>query len=141
MSINPEARPEDPRVTPAAHAKGDTAPVADGATPVTRDGTPVAADTRTTGSTAPPAQAKKKIRPSRTGFTWVALVLGALIGIVLLIFILQNMEAADVDLLFWSFSLPIGVGALLAAISGALIMAVVGGIRMFQLRRVAKRNL
>jgi uncharacterized integral membrane protein len=67
------------------------------------------------------------------------MVVGALTAIVLLIFILQNPTSVRVTFLSWHFSLPVGGGALLAAIAGALIMAVVGGLRILQIRRVAKR--
>ncbi len=35
--------------------------------------------------------------------------------------------------------LPAGISLLLAAIAGALIMALAGGVRIIQIRRVAKR--
>ncbi|WP_433710741.1 LapA family protein [Nocardia sp. CA-084685] len=82
---------------------------------------------------------RKSLGKSRTGDTWVALVAATLIGIVLLIFILQNLEQQRVDLFFWSFSLPVGILVLLSVIAGALVMALVGGVRIIQLRRAAKR--
>ncbi|QIS21683.1 LapA family protein [Nocardia terpenica] len=77
---------------------------------------------------------------TRTGYTWTALVAAALLGIVVLIFIVQNLDQARVHLFFWSFSLPLGVTVLLSVIAGALVMALVGGWRMLQLRRAAKRS-
>ena len=89
---------------------------------------------------APPVtRQKKKVESSKTGYTWVGLVVGALLGILILVFILQNLNSVRVDLLFWSFSMPLGVGVLLATIGGALVMALVGGVRIIQLRRQAKR--
>ncbi|WP_433602106.1 LapA family protein [Nocardia sp. CA-135953] len=82
---------------------------------------------------------RKSVMKSRTGDTWVALVAATLIGIVLLIFILQNLEQQRVDLFFWSFSMPVGIMVLLSVIAGALVMALVGGVRIIQLRRAAKR--
>ncbi|MFI6773847.1 lipopolysaccharide assembly LapA domain-containing protein [Nocardia sp. NPDC050412] len=82
---------------------------------------------------------RKSLAKSRTGDTWVALVAATLIGIVLLIFILQNLEQQRVDLFFWSLSLPVGILVLLSVIAGALVMALVGGVRIIQLRRAAKR--
>ncbi len=69
------------------------------------------------------------------GNAWVALIVAALLGIVLLIFILQNSESTEVEMLFWNFSLPLGVTILLSVIAGALVMALVGGVRIVQLRR------
>lgn len=94
-----------------------------------------------TVSIPPTSTPPTKIATSRVGYTWIGLIAGALVLILLLIFILQNLESAQVDFLFWSFSLPLGVGTLLAAIAGALIMAVVGGVRIVQLRREAKKLL
>ncbi|HLS79084.1 MAG TPA: lipopolysaccharide assembly protein LapA domain-containing protein [Nocardia sp.] len=76
---------------------------------------------------------------SRAGYAWTALVLGALILILLLVFILQNLTSVGVRLFFWEFTLPLGVAVLLSVIGGALVMALVGGVRILQLRRVAKR--
>ncbi|WP_228002829.1 LapA family protein [Nocardia australiensis] len=76
---------------------------------------------------------------SRVGSTWIGLIAAALIGVVLLIFILQNLENQQVEMLFWSFSLPVGILVLLSVIAGALVMALVGGVRIIQLRHAAKR--
>ncbi|MFF0487611.1 lipopolysaccharide assembly LapA domain-containing protein [Nocardia sp. NPDC004068] len=76
---------------------------------------------------------------TRTGYTWTALVAAAILGILLLIFILQNSEQQQVHMFFWSFTQPLGVTILLSVIAGALVMALVGGGRILQLRRAAKR--
>ncbi|WP_282779830.1 MULTISPECIES: lipopolysaccharide assembly protein LapA domain-containing protein [unclassified Nocardia] len=76
---------------------------------------------------------------TRTGYTWLALIIAALLGIVLLVFILQNLETAHVEFFAWRFQMPIGVLVLLSVIIGALVMALVGGWRIFQLRRAAKK--
>ncbi len=95
--------------------------------------------------TVPPVDAKpartapKKIKSTRVGTAWSGLVIGIFVLVLLLIFILQNLQSVHVSLLFWDFSLPLGVGALLAAIAGALVMALVGGVRILQIRRAAKK--
>ncbi|TDP41720.1 putative integral membrane protein [Nocardia ignorata] len=76
---------------------------------------------------------------SRTGYTWMALLAAAIFGIILLIFILQNLDKVQVTLLFWSFSLPLGIMVLLSVILGALVMGLVGGIRILQLRHAARQ--
>lgn len=74
-----------------------------------------------------------------TGATWIALILGALVLIMLLIFILQNNVPADFAYLGWAFTLPLGVAMLFAAIAGMLIMGLFGSVRLFKLgRRVRK---
>ena len=75
----------------------------------------------------------------RLGGLWTVLVVGALITILILVFVLQNNEAADVQFLNWSFSLPLGVLILFSAIAGALVMAAFAGVRILQLRMRAHR--
>ena len=64
---------------------------------------------------------------------WIALVLGALILVLLLVFILQNNTSADFVYLGWNFTLPLGVAMLFAAIAGMLVMALFGSVRLFKL--------
>lgn len=101
----------------------------------------------TTGGEKPVPAGDRKLIPadptslsSRTGYTWVGLIAGALILIVILVFILQNLDQQPVNFFFWNFSLPIGITVLLSVIAGALVMALVGGVRILQLRRVARKT-
>lgn len=73
------------------------------------------------------------------GSAWVGLVLGALVTILLLVFIVQNIESVDVQYFGWAFEVPLGVLVLLAAIAGALIMAMLAGYRILQLRMRAHK--
>lgn len=74
-----------------------------------------------------------------SGAMWTALILGLLILVLLLVFILQNNVPADFTYMAWEFSLPLGVAMLFAAIAGALIMGLVGSVRLFRLgHRVRK---
>ncbi|AZA11676.1 LapA family protein [Corynebacterium gerontici] len=94
--------------------------------------------TATTESRTP--QEPKKVQGSLAGGTWLALIFGALLLIVLLIFIMQNQESVQLEFFGWNFNFPLGVGLLLSAIAGALIMAMVGAVRMFQLRKQIKKS-
>lgn len=85
-----------------------------------------------------PVARKRVSVGSKTGYAWSGLVAGAIILVVLLIFILQNLDQVPVSLFFWDFTLPLGVTVLLSVIIGALLMALVGGLRILQLRRLAK---
>lgn len=76
-----------------------------------------------------------EVTKSLAGTTWIALIVGALILILLLVFILQNLDSVRLNFFAWELNFPIGVGMLIAAIGGALLMACVGGVRMIQLRR------
>ena len=89
---------------------------------------------------APPTAPEPVTLPrTRAASTWVGLVIGIVVAILLIIFILQNLDSVTFQLFVWEFTLPAGISLLLAAIAGALIMALAGGVRIIQIRRVAKR--
>ncbi|MGP4057811.1 LapA family protein [Mycobacterium sp. 4D054] len=89
----------------------------------------------------PPPPPKSAVHRTRAAALWAALTLGFLILIVLLVFIAQNTESVELAFLGWHWSLPLGVAILFAAVAGGLVTVAVGAVRMFQLRRAAKRNL
>jgi uncharacterized integral membrane protein len=66
---------------------------------------------------------------------WFALIVGAVALIFLLIFVLQNNVPALFTFGAWTFTSPLGVAMLFAAIAGALVTAMVGTVRMFVLGR------
>jgi len=74
------------------------------------------------------------------GSTWVALIIGAVVLVLLLVFILQNGDSAELNVFFWTWNFPIGVGMLIAAVGGALVAASIGTIRIFQLRRQVRKG-
>lgn len=76
---------------------------------------------------------------TRTGGLWTGLVLSAVVLVFLLVFILQNMQPVRIQFLGIVGQLPTGVALLLAAIAGLLLVAIPGGLRILQLRRVARR--
>lgn len=115
--VGPDTDPSGRTVAvPSDPTDPDTAPVP--TTPVRRD--PVV--TRT-----------------RTGGLWTGLILSAVVGIFLLVFILQNNTPIRINFLGLSGTLPTGVALLLAAIAGLLLVAIPGGLRILQLRRAATR--
>lgn len=94
-------------------------------------------------TTAPRAAIDPSLdNPTRTGLsggTWIALILGAVVLVMLLIFILQNNVEAQFAYFGWSFSLPLGIAMLFAAIAGVLVMGLFGSVRLIKLgRRVRK---
>ncbi len=94
----------------------------------------------------PPLSSVTTARTTRSSFTrlaaaWWALVVGLAILIILLIFVAQNTESITAHFLVFDWSLPVGVGYLLAAVAGATTTVAVGAARMIQLRRAAKKNL
>jgi len=82
----------------------------------------------------------KGIKGTRTGALWTALLVGVLILLLLLVFILQNLDSVTLELFAWDFSLPLGVALLFAAIAGAVIVGLAGGLRILQLRLAANRQ-
>lgn len=83
---------------------------------------------------------RREVTGSLAGSTWVGLIIGALLLILLIVFIVQNQQQATVTLFAWEFSLSAGLIYLIFAIFGALIMALVGGVRMLQLRRQVRQG-
>ena len=81
-----------------------------------------------------------KVRRTRVGGVWVTLAVSAVILILLLVFILENLKRADVSLFGAHADLPLGVALLLSAVAGAIIVIIPGTGRIVQLRRVAHRH-
>lgn len=98
---------------------------------------------------ASPEHESKKPVPTKAsggkvGGAWVGLVIGAIVTVVLLVFIMQNPNNVEVTLFTEKFSLPLGILVLFAAIAGAIVMALFAGLRIIQLRmrnRKARRML
>lgn len=85
-----------------------------------------------------PAQ-PPKVKGSIAASTWIALIIGFLLLILLIVFILQNQQSVELNIFAWSGAFPAGIAFLLFAIGGALFMALIGGWRMLELRRQIKR--
>ncbi|BBX19779.1 hypothetical protein CRI77_06480 [Mycolicibacterium duvalii] len=102
---------------------------------------PTSFDAPATPPTGSAPKRESAVHRTRAAALWASLTLGFLILIVLLIFIAQNTESAEFAFLGWRWSLPLGVAILFAAVAGGLITVAVGAVRMFQLRRAAKKNL
>ncbi|MGC4963879.1 LapA family protein [Gordonia sp. DT218] len=81
----------------------------------------------------------KNVEHTRTRATFIGLVIGAVITVLLLVFILQNLDSQRITLIFWEVNLPLGVSLLIAAIAGALIVALAGGLRMLQMSRAMRK--
>ncbi|MBS9535770.1 DUF1049 domain-containing protein [Mycobacterium sp. M1] len=102
---------------------------------------PVPAEPMHDGPGASPPAPEMKF--TRAGALWAALVAGFFALIVLLIFVTQNGNTlVSVHFLAWTTpQLQLGVVILLAAVGGGLLTVLVGTVRIFQLRRAAKKAL
>ena len=129
--------PED-----AADAGSPAAPL--GETPNTDPaaGSPPSPAPARSGSAATTAARKRdweKVRNTRASSAWVGLIVSAVALVLLLVFILQNLDSTPLHVFFWEWNMPQGVAILFAAIIGALLTGLIGGARILQLRRVAKK--
>jgi uncharacterized integral membrane protein len=77
---------------------------------------------------------------TKTGIAFSALIAGAIVLILLLVFILENTKSGQISFFGASGHLPLGVALLLAAIGGALLTGIVDAARILQLRRHVKRR-
>jgi uncharacterized integral membrane protein len=80
------------------------------------------------------------VRRTRVGGLWIASVLFALVLLLLLIFILENGQRANISFFGAHGHLPLGVALLLAAVLGVLLVVIPGTGRIVQLRFVARRH-
>lgn len=131
--LEPEAQTTSLPAVPATPEAPETSSVATGET--TAEPEPDRKDKAGKKIQDPP----EKIRSSVAGSTWVALIVGLLILILLIVFILQNQQQVELNLFAWSFQFPAGIGYLITAIAGGLIVAMVGMVRMIELRRQVKK--
>ena len=88
-----------------------------------------------TKGTLPPEMRRTKI-----GFSWIMLLIGVVLLAFLLVFVLQNLDSVRIHFLSVDFTMPLGVGLLLAAIGGALIASIPFGARILQLRRATRKE-
>ena len=128
------ARPDrTPRDAPASGPQ-ETAPSAKAPSP-TAPGTtePTKSEPATTERTPKVTEEVPTAGGGKTAGVWIALILGAIVLVMLLIFVIQNNTPAAFVYFATEFQLPLGVAMLLAAIAGALVMALVGSVRMMQM--------
>jgi uncharacterized integral membrane protein len=76
---------------------------------------------------------------TRLSGAWTALVVGVVALLVILVFILQNLQSVELHFVIFHGQLPLGIALLFAAILGTVIVLAFGGGRILQLRMVARR--
>jgi uncharacterized integral membrane protein len=103
-----------------------------------RNGTP--------GSGEPSPDARATTAPRHTAAKrtwvsglWVASIAAVVVLLLLLIFILQNDEKVKINIFGAHPTLPLGVALLLAAVLGALLVALIGAARIVQLRHATRK--
>lgn len=86
------------------------------------------------------SKAASPIGHTRISRTWVGIIIGVVILVILLVFIIQNSRSVNVSFFTVSGDLPLGVALLLAAVAGVVIAAIVGSLRIWQLRHRIHRS-
>jgi uncharacterized integral membrane protein len=86
-----------------------------------------------------PAEVRPTVPSTRTGVAWWALGLSLLLLILVLVFVLQNLTSTTTSFFSIKWTIPLGLDLLLAALLGGVIAFLLGGARMLQIRRVARR--
>jgi uncharacterized integral membrane protein len=76
---------------------------------------------------------------TRLSGAWTALLVGVVALVVILVFILENMQSVELHFLMFHGQLPLAIALLFAAILGTVIVLAFGGGRILQLRLVARR--
>lgn len=91
-------------------------------------------------SNLPPPAEDTSVPRTRTAGLWIASVLFAVVLLLLLVFILQNSQRAEISFFGAHGHPPVGVALLLAAVFGILLVALPGTARIVQLRLLARRR-
>ena len=71
---------------------------------------------------------------------WTSITIGVVVAVLVVIFIAQNTRKVEVSFLGWSGNFSLAVALLVATLSGAVIVLLVGTIRVTQLRRAERRQ-
>jgi|SRR5437868_5546408 len=78
-------------------------------------------------------------RQTRLSGAWTALFVGIVTLVVILVFILQNLQKVEVHFLAFHGQLPLAIALLFALVLGAVVVLTLGAGRILQLRLVARR--
>jgi uncharacterized integral membrane protein len=124
---------------PASAADSATEPVA-GAPPEPATGAPPEPAAAAPPQQAAPAPQPHVIHRTRVGGVWVGIALAAVVLLLLLVFILENEQSANIGYFGQHGHLPLGVALLLAALAGVLLVLIPGSARILQLRKTARRH-
>lgn len=136
---HPETRPETGEIERTVFSGSDK-PVATEKAPEKKAAAKTATPTTATPTTAKPTGPKPTVPSTRASTAWITWCVTALVLVGLIVFILQNTSKTDVSFLWMDGSAPLGVMLLIAAVGAALITALLGTIRITQLRRLSQRR-
>jgi len=118
-------------------------------TPPLREGD--AANTpKISGAVSPEASAPPKsqgaatpspsaLATTRAAAAWFATAVALVLLVLLIVLILQNQDVVKLHYLGFTGSLPLGTALFIAAVAGAAVVAIVGVVRLTQLRVTSRR--
>jgi uncharacterized integral membrane protein len=86
-------------------------------------------------ATSPPSA----LATTRAAAAWFATAVALILLMLLIILILQNQDVVKLHYLGLTGSLPLGTALFIAAVAGAAVVAIVGVVRLTQLRVTAHR--
>jgi uncharacterized integral membrane protein len=86
------------------------------------------------------AQPVTAVSTTRTSTAWLAVGLLLVALALVLLFILQNLHRAQVSYFTAHWTAPLAVDLLLAAVLGGLVVALIGALRIVQLRSLVRRH-
>lgn len=78
---------------------------------------------------------------TRISAAWVGVMTGALVLVLLVVFILQNTRTIKVSYFGLAGSMPLGIALLLATIAGLFLAGGIASLRIWQLRRRLTRQI
>ncbi|MCE7010777.1 lipopolysaccharide assembly protein LapA domain-containing protein [Kibdelosporangium philippinense] len=136
MTTNPETPPTDEIPVQEPRDPAGKGAVADSTTGKHAAADPAVVDP---ADAAAKDSSKSVTKATRISGTWIAVIVAIIVLVFLLIFILANLTSVTVSFLGMSGELPLGVALLFAAISGAILVALIGAARILQLRRRVRR--
>jgi uncharacterized integral membrane protein len=128
--------PDDPPGT-GTQAPPEQGTPTTSAPPATATGAPAA--TSAPPATTPPTRSAKPER-TRAGSAFNSLVAGTVVLILLLVFILENTQTVKIGYFGITWHMSLGIALLLAAVGGALLVGLVGTVRVMQLRHRVRRG-
>ena len=118
---------------------GDAEDQLAGAPPALGDGSQ-APSPGTDASGAAPPEGKKGAPATRTSAAWTALAIGLALLVVMVVFVLENLQDVKVTFFGIHWKIPLALDLLLAAALGGAVVFTAGALRMLQLRLHARRH-
>ena len=88
---------------------------------------------------SPPTSSEPGGMRTRTSTVWIAVVVLVASLVLVIVFILQNLQDVSVSFLGFHGQLPLGVALLVSATLGGVIVLAAGAARVVQLRRSRRR--